>query len=584
MPSRTLLPWLIAVAMAGQYQPVPANEDDRVQFFSPVRLPARTLPPSNALPLRPRPNPARHGCGDQALRIRITTNARAAGARAAGPDGITDVVWSVRGPGLGLATPHQGARIFTEDNREWFGIEGNESGREIRGEFLLFISGVQRGQRLSLQLVQEGNDADSRTVFDILDAGGDLSAPGTHLTRYRLDAENSMRQATLDVCAARPMSGITAPSRHGPKRLIAFFYPWWGTTAEAGEPNVCGGDDFGWIRRHWLRRIFITPHTPIARDRDRVIYRETRCWVRKRDGKGREGWTYAVTDPRFLAEQMQLARAAGIDAFAVSVHGDNAFEMGYLEKAALATAERNDFLVAALYETPESKEGGWNGREEERALVGAQLRSVVTALGHSGASLRWLDGSRRVVVFVDPALAARFTTKQDWRSIRSRVDRAGVPYVLLSGPGAFTQVFTSGGFEGLYNDLEVFETFEPLLRLPAYALRDERRLTYRAARAWARRLGMGLVLPVVPGWEHVLGGPGDSEIPRDYGGRPGEYYRVRWEDALEQDPDWIVITSWNEWAEGTEVEPSDAYPPSRYDFLSATRHYADCWRHSGCGP
>jgi hypothetical protein len=39
-------------------------------------------------------------------------------------------------------------------------------------------------------------------------------------------------------------------------------------------------------------------------------------------------------------------------------------------------------------------------------------------------------------------------------------------------------------------------------------------------------------------------------------GEAGERYLASWEAALAAQPDWIMITSWNEWFEGTSVEPS----------------------------
>jgi hypothetical protein len=29
-----------------------------------------------------------------------------------------------------------------------------------------------------------------------------------------------------------------------------------------------------------------------------------------------------------------------------------------------------------------------------------------------------------------------------------------------------------------------------------------------------------------------------------------------WEQAIAANPDWILVTSWNEWHEGSEIEPS----------------------------
>jgi hypothetical protein len=39
-------------------------------------------------------------------------------------------------------------------------------------------------------------------------------------------------------------------------------------------------------------------------------------------------------------------------------------------------------------------------------------------------------------------------------------------------------------------------------------------------------------------------------------GANGERYQLTWDAALANDPDWVLVTSWNEWYEGTVVQPS----------------------------
>jgi hypothetical protein len=38
-------------------------------------------------------------------------------------------------------------------------------------------------------------------------------------------------------------------------------------------------------------------------------------------------------------------------------------------------------------------------------------------------------------------------------------------------------------------------------------------------------------------------------------GANGETYAGTWEAALASPAEWVVVTSWNEWFEGTAVEP-----------------------------
>jgi glycoprotein endo-alpha-1,2-mannosidase len=39
----------------------------------------------------------------------------------------------------------------------------------------------------------------------------------------------------------------------------------------------------------------------------------------------------------------------------------------------------------------------------------------------------------------------------------------------------------------------------------------------------------------------------------------GETYRVLWQEAIAAAPHYVLITSWNEWHEGSELEPSVEY-------------------------
>ena len=76
--------------------------------------------------------------------------------------------------------------------------------------------------------------------------------------------------------------------------------------------------------------------------------------------------------------------------------------------------------------------------------------------------------------------------------------------------------------------------------------------TYPAWVQTARQAGRISTLTVIPGYD-------DTKI-REPGlavGRfSGEVYNVQWEAAISAAPDWVLITSWNEWPEGSQIEPS----------------------------
>jgi len=55
----------------------------------------------------------------------------------------------------------------------------------------------------------------------------------------------------------------------------------------------------------------------------------------------------------------------------------------------------------------------------------------------------------------------------------------------------------------------------------------------------------------------------------------GSFYRRSFQAALESDPDWIVISTWNEWWEQTAIEPSRQYGD---EYLRITREFALNWK------
>jgi len=68
----------------------------------------------------------------------------------------------------------------------------------------------------------------------------------------------------------------------------------------------------------------------------------------------------------------------------------------------------------------------------------------------------------------------------------------------------------------------------------------------------ARQRGRISCVTVIPGSDQRRAYKYDWQTDR----LEGQTYRTLWEEALKAKPDWVIITSWNEWPEGTEIEPS----------------------------
>ena len=71
-------------------------------------------------------------------------------------------------------------------------------------------------------------------------------------------------------------------------------------------------------------------------------------------------------------------------------------------------------------------------------------------------------------------------------------------------------------------------------------------------------------------WLHLK--KSEFYVPR----RNGETYRELWGQAIKANPDWVLITSFNEWHEGTEIEPSKEYGD---EYLKLTKIFSDKFKN-----
>ncbi|MBS4015544.1 MAG: hypothetical protein KGZ86_03810 [Candidatus Latescibacteria bacterium] len=115
------------------------------------------------------------------------------------------------------------------------------------------------------------------------------------------------------------------------------------------------------------------------------------------------------------------------------------------------------------------------------------------------------------------------------------------------------------------SNLQGFEGYHEFL--PPYQNGDKNEKFYRLARQVADSKGKIFAAPVMPGFNNCsLVTPG-TLIDRN----KGKYYKKLWDAVIAAQPDWVLITSFNEWFEGTEIEPSLEFGDY---YLNLTRQYA----------
>jgi hypothetical protein len=69
----------------------------------------------------------------------------------------------------------------------------------------------------------------------------------------------------------------------------------------------------------------------------------------------------------------------------------------------------------------------------------------------------------------------------------------------------------------------------------------------------------------------------DRTTPRVVDRSNGSVYDAQWTTAIDTGADWAVVTSWNEWWENTQIEPSERYGTT---YLQRTRVWSDAFKAS----
>ena len=218
---------------------------------------------------------------------------------------------------------------------------------------------------------------------------------------------------------------------------------------------------------------------------------------------------YSSADPRVVARQMGEISGAGVNEVIVSWWGRGSTEDELLPL--VLSAARNDHLRVAIHLEP------YSGRSP--ATVEQDLPYL--------ASL----GIRDVYVYHPLDFAA-----SDWAAVN-----AGKPAGMRLFAGTELVGFAAnGGFSGFYT----------------YDFIDYGGAKFARLCDEAHAHGLLCMPSVGPGYNGVRAG----ELSVSRGRRDGATYDALWKAAIRARPDGITITSFNEWGEGTQIEPAEAKP------------------------
>jgi hypothetical protein len=297
-----------------------------------------------------------------------------------------------------------------------------------------------------------------------------------------------------------------------PREVLAFFYEWY------ANPQVRGH----WS--HWVdprpdqHAISSTLHYPV--------------WG-----------PYDSQDPAIIERQMTEAENAGLTGFIADFWGPDDPHTPII-KLLLDAAPRHHLKITLLIEKVEGKEEHLSERERETLGV----RELEYILKQYASHPAFLTIGGRPVMFA--YIRAINRGPKDWGAVIAAAERTtGVKPLLFADTNARTgpaQLLSE--FYGLHRYGITGET---------HGLSREQLASWAAtsyAGAVAEANGRISCVTISPG--HDVSKVRKRPDPLSTDRMGGEAYRVLWQQAIKADPDWILINSWNEWHEGSELEPS----------------------------
>jgi glycoprotein endo-alpha-1,2-mannosidase len=289
-------------------------------------------------------------------------------------------------------------------------------------------------------------------------------------------------------------------------QILAYYYGWYGNPAVSGS----------W--RHWKG---VDPARQVI---DNML---------RFPALG----AYDSHDPKIVESHVAAARAAGITGFIASWWGPGSFEDKGIPQ--LLAAARNHQLavsvsVARITDT------------QSTSRTRGAIAEIEHLLRNYAGDPAWLRVGGKPVLFIYGRAVHQLSTA-DWREVIDQVQRdiSGGVFLVADSPGPdYRPLFEA------FNHYNI--TGETQHKTPPQ-IRDWARRTYRQRVAAAGR-GRISNVTVIPGYDDRKSNrPSPRPVTERWG---GETYRVLWEEAIAALPDWILITSWNEWHEDSEIEPS----------------------------
>jgi glycoprotein endo-alpha-1,2-mannosidase len=305
-------------------------------------------------------------------------------------------------------------------------------------------------------------------------------------------------------------SAIPSPSSVPPAsdKVTAFYYLWYGTLEH----------DKSW--RHWNQNGHLPPDDIASQ-----FYPE----------RG----PYSSRDTAVLAEQMADLRSARIGVIAVSWWGQGSWDDQSLD--ALFSAAQAAGVQIAFHLEPYAGQTAASAVADIRYLLGRFGSSPALYRVSRPTAASTSKAPRAVFYLFAPSRMPASQLKAALRGLRETADDS---IVMIHSPNAISALRDGGDGIYTYNPMASPDSFGTLV---ADCKADNLIASPSVSPGFDNREAVATAQQVVDRQD-------------------GAHYDAMWQAALATNPDWIGVVSFDEWHEGTQIEPAR-------DYSGATRTY-----------
>ena len=309
------------------------------------------------------------------------------------------------------------------------------------------------------------------------------------------------------------------------QQLHAFYYPWYGTPEHDGQYV------------HWRHDVLapgVDKTFPGGDDIGADYYPAGGC--------------YSSGDPEVLSRQMKQLQQADIGVICVSWLGAGSFEAKVLTPIMNAAAEHG--IKVNFHLEPKVQKSMHTVRE---AIV-----TLIDLYGDHPAFYRSPDRNGRGMFYVYDSYQTpmaqwkRLLTSDGDLSIRGTEHDAIIIGLILNESD--TTFIEDAGMDGGYSYFIVdgFSYASTTANWPKLV-------------AWAREKDLLFIPSVGPGYSDLRIRPWNNINQRER--NEGQYFDCMFAKAVEANPAIIAITSFNEWHEGTQIEPAMPFAARQFTYL-----------------